>query len=92
MLMLDDRGYRRELCLAEVALPTVKLVLVYLPILETLLASDTLDLKQLKKPFDCAMHLLKVGVCNLALRALFTMCPLIVFYAFYAEIALAALC
>jgi len=70
----------------------VKLVLVNLAILETLLASDALDLEQFKKPFNGTMHLLKVGVGHLALRALFAMCTLIVFYTFLAEIALTALC
>jgi len=45
MLMLDDRGDRRKLCLAKVAFSAVKLVLINLAILETLLASDTLDLE-----------------------------------------------
>jgi len=92
MLMLDDRGDRRKFRLAKVAFSTVKLVLINLPILETLLASDTFDLERLKKAFYGAMHLLEVRVGYLALRALFAMCPLIVFNAFPAQIALASLC
>jgi hypothetical protein len=92
MLMLDDRGDRRKLRLAKVAFSAVKLVLINLAILETLLASDTLDLERLKKAFYGAMHLLEVRVGYLALRALFAMCPLIIFYAFPAKIALASLC
>jgi hypothetical protein len=92
MLMLDYRGDRRELCLAEVTFATVKLVLINLAILETLLASDAFYLEQLKKPFDGTMHLLEVRVGHLALRALFAMCTLIVFNAFSAKITLASLC
>lgn len=92
MLMLNYRRDRRELCLAEGAFPAVKLVLINLAILETLLASDAFDLEQLKKPFDCAMHLLEVRVGHLAFRALFAMCLLIVFNAFLAKVTLATLC
>jgi hypothetical protein len=70
----------------------VKLVLIDLAILETLLARDTLDLEQLKKSLNGAMHLLEVRVRHLTLRALFAMCSLIIFNAFLAKITLAALC
>ena len=70
----------------------MKLVLIDLAILETLLARDTLDLEQLKKPLNGAMHLLEVRVGHLTLRALFAMCSLIIFDAFPAKITLAALC
>jgi hypothetical protein len=90
MLMLDDRGNRRELCLAEVAFPTVKLVLVNLSILEALLASDAFNLELLKKLFDGTMHLFEVRVCHLALWALFAMWSLKLFNAFSAKNTIAS--
>ena len=62
----------------------MKLMLVNLAILETILACYTLDLEQFKKAFYGAMHLLEVRVGFLTLRALFTICPLIIFNAFLA--------
>jgi hypothetical protein len=62
----------------------VKLMLVNLAILETILASNTLDLEQFKKAFYGAVHLLEVRVGFLTLRALFTICPLIIINAFFA--------
>ena len=62
----------------------MKLMLVNLAILETILACYTFDLEQFKQAFYGAMHLLEVRVGYLALRALFAMCPLIIFNAFLA--------
>ena len=62
----------------------MKLMLVNLTILESLLASDTVDPEQFKKAFYRAMHLLELRIRLFTLWALFTICPLIILNAFLA--------
>ena len=71
----------------------MKLMFVNLAILENLLASDTLDHEQFKQVFYCAINLfeLRLGFLTLRVWALVTICPLIIFNAFFAKIAVATL-